>query len=99
MVACFDELAPRFAASHPSIVDKEVIPPFTGEPGDNWIHLICERADDVAAAKEREPVFREWLTGCLASRGYPANSLPSLKLSFTSLEDIEAGGGRFYYFR
>jgi hypothetical protein len=43
--------------------------------------------------------LRYLVIDAMARRGFPAEAQDSLRLFFASREDIEAGGGRFCYFR
>ena len=91
--------AEAFKDSGHRVVDREVIPPFDGSPEDMWVCLISSTAEEAQAAREEAPALEERARAVLATRGYPAEALPSFRLYFTSVPEIEAGGGRFYYFR
>jgi hypothetical protein len=83
------------------IVDVEVIPPFDGSPEDMWVWLIFATPEMAASASEPDTssILEERARELLAAREYPADALPSLRLRYTSSPEIEAGGGRFYFFR
>jgi hypothetical protein len=83
------------------IVDVEVIPPFDASPADMWIWLIFETPEMAASAGESytSAMLAERAKEVLVNRGYPANALSSLRLRYTSVPEIEAGGGRFSFFR
>jgi hypothetical protein len=84
----------------PGIVDVEVIPPLDGSPHNILAWFICATRAEVApfrAATLSAATSR--LRGTLLAAGLPAAAASSLRTDITSLEDIEAGGGRFAYFR
>ena len=99
MLACFDDLRESFAERDPPIVDREVIPPFCGKPDDMFIWLICEHHDDVSRMSDDADALASLLRSRMTSRGFPESAVDTVGVSFTSLQDIEAGGGRFYFFR
>jgi hypothetical protein len=43
--------------------------------------------------------FEERARTVLAAQGFPDNAVSTFRLGYTSWTEIEAGGGRFYYFR
>lgn len=81
-------------------VDCEIIPPFDGSPDDIFVWFICDtillrerfRADALSAATERLRIMA-------VEAGFPLSSAETLRSDVTSKEDIEKGGGRFYFFR
>jgi hypothetical protein len=99
LVACFDDLRPHFGVRSPPIVDREVVPHFDGRPDDMFIWFICERAVDVAPAEAQRLELQAAVQERMTAGGFPKQAVDSLRSGVTSLEDINAGGGRFYYFR
>jgi hypothetical protein len=99
LVACFDDLRSVFAARLPAIVDREIMPQFDGRPDDMFIWFICERAADVPLAETQRLELQAAVQERMTTRGFPKQAVESLRCGVTSLEDIDAGGGRFYYFR
>ncbi|MFI6240033.1 hypothetical protein ACIBEF_09175 [Micromonospora sp. NPDC050795] len=91
--------AEAFKDSGHRIVDLEVIPSFDGSSDEMCSWLIFSTVEEAQAAREEAPALEERARAVLAQRGYPTEALPSFRLSFTSVPEIEAGGGRFYYFR
>jgi len=99
MVACFDDLRKEFGVHHPPVVDREIMPQFSGSPDDMFLWFICEKADDVQRLKSNEGPLKSRIQDRMKIRGFPNSATDSLQVGSTSLEDIEEGGGRFYYFR
>ncbi|MEU4476161.1 hypothetical protein [Micromonospora sp. NPDC023888] len=91
--------AEAFKDSGHHVVDLEVIPSFDGSSEEMRAWLIFSMVEEAQAAREEAPALEERARAVLAKRGYPAEALPSFRLYFTSVPEIEAGGGRFYYFR
>jgi hypothetical protein len=99
LVACFDDLRPAFARRCPPIVDREIMPHVGGRPDDLFIWFICERALDVPLAQSQRLELQAAIQERMTAHGFPEEAVDTLQSGVTSLEDIEAGGGRFYYFR
>jgi hypothetical protein len=99
LVACFDELRPAFARRSPPIVDREIMPHLDGRPDDIFIWFICERAADVTLAEAHRRELQAAIQERMVAHGFPKHAVDTLQSGVTSLEDIEVGGGRFYYFR
>lgn len=84
----------------PGIVDAEVIPPFDGSPDGIFVWFICTTRAEVAPFRANALTSStSKLREALLSAGFPAAAVSSVRTDVTSLEDIEAGGGRFAYFR
>ena len=83
-----------------SFVDFEVVPPLDGSPDGIFLWFICEKALD--AKKFKREALRA-ATNKVRSRmikcGFSPESAESLCSDVTSSQDIEAGGGRFSFFR
>ncbi len=81
-------------------VDCEVIPPFDGSPDGIFVWFIC---DSVTTRDRFRTHAISYATGRLRTlvveAGFPAASAETLQTDVTSNEEIEAGGGRFYFFR
>jgi hypothetical protein len=99
LIACFDDLRAEFSAMEPPILDREVIPDLAGSPNGLVLWLICAKSADVPRMSSQSDALRHLVTDAIARRGFAAEARDSLRLLFTSHEEIEAGGGRFYYFR
>jgi hypothetical protein len=99
LIACFDDLSGEFTAIVPAILDREVIGGFSGNPNGLALWLICAKSADVPRMSLQHEALRRLVTGAMERRGFSAEARDSLRLFFTSHEDIEAAGGRFYYFR
>ncbi|WP_214108244.1 hypothetical protein [Acrocarpospora catenulata] len=82
-------------------VDLQIIGPFDGSPDDVSVWLIFDTAEQ--AEQVRTPaVLAEYLDharAVLRRAGYPQSGVDTLGMAATSLPEIEAGGGRFFYFR
>lgn len=78
-------------------VDHEVIPSFDGEPNRLFAWFICEHH----AAKERFDLqsASEALKNKMRDAGFPQNAVETVRTGVTSHTEIQAGGGRFYFFR
>ena len=99
LLGCFDDLRGEFAATDPPIVDREVIPDLAGGPNGLALWLICAKSDDVPRMSSQYDALRRLVTNAMGRRGFATEAQDSLRLLFTSQEEIGARGGRFYYFR
>jgi hypothetical protein len=83
------------------VADVEVVPNLDGSPENMWAWLIFEDPEVAQTAGQPDSSVRleERARVALASRGFPVDALPSFHLRYTSLPEIEAGGGRFSFFR
>jgi hypothetical protein len=62
--------------------------------------FIVQKRAEISGFRERAlKAITTQLRELLAARGYPSQALAGLRSDVTSMEDIEAGGGRFYFFR
>jgi hypothetical protein len=83
-----------------AFVDVEVIRPFNGSPEGIFVWFICAKRAEVSPFRtDSLSIGTANLREALLSAGFPALGAFSLRTDVTSLEDIEAGGGRFAYFR
>lgn len=99
LVACFEDLRTSFSARSPAVVDCEIIPNFDGRPAEMVIWFICQRAIEVPLAEGQKDQLQTEVQKRMIARGFPKRAVQTLLSAVTSLEDIEAGGGRFYFFR
>jgi hypothetical protein len=92
---------PLFADLGFEPVDVEVIPPLDGSPEDVFAWLIFESPDQAARAREPSTaaMLVERARNQIVLAGFPADAATSFGMDFTSTPDIEAGGGRFAFFR
>jgi hypothetical protein len=88
-----------FADLGHAVVDREVIPPFDGRPDDIAVHLVVATRAEADAARADLPRLAERAKAGLRDAGFPVAALATLAVLVTSYEEIEDGGGRFYYFR
>jgi hypothetical protein len=90
-----------FADLGVAVVDVEVIPRLDGDPRDMFAWLIFATVKEATAAAG--PASKVALLGracrLLGERGFPAEALATFDIGCTSLPEIEAGGGRFSFFR
>jgi hypothetical protein len=99
VVGCARQLSQHLALPVP-FVDVEVIPPFDGSPDGISVWFICARRVQTPSFRtDSLAIATTELRKALLSAGLPATGAASLRTAVTSLEDIEAGGGRFAYFR
>jgi hypothetical protein len=78
-------------------VDEKVIPNFDGDPNGLAAWFICEHC----TAKEQFDLHAstEELKNKMRGAGFPQRAMETLRTRVTSQADIQAGGGRFYFFR
>jgi hypothetical protein len=79
------------------IVDQEVIPSFDGEPNGLVAWFICEHTN--AAEDFDLHAMTEALRSKMQDAGFPQSAVETLRTSVTSQSEIQAGGGRFFFFR
>jgi hypothetical protein len=82
-----------------TVADVEVMPHFDGRPEDMFAWLIFATREEAEAAKRATARLEARARALLAEGGFPAEALASFGLGYTSQPEIEAGGGRFYFFR
>ncbi len=99
MVDCVERLRRSGACAVP-FVDAEVMPPFDGRPNGIFVWFICEtEALKRQFREETLSIATERLRYLASEAGFSRSSADSLQTDVTSSEEIEAGGGRFYFFR
>jgi hypothetical protein len=78
-------------------VDQEVIPSFDGDPTRIVAWFICE----TYPAKERFDLQASTaaLRDKMRDAGFSQDAIETLRTSVTSQTEIQAGGGRFAFFR
>jgi hypothetical protein len=78
-------------------VDQEVVPNFDGTPNEMSAWFICEHY----AAREKfdAEAATVALKDKLRSAGFPQGGVETLRTRVTSQTEIQAAGGRFYFFR
>ena len=96
-----ETLIPRFERLDPPIVFHHYFGAFSGGPGMTiWYAFKDRAAKDRAIAAGIDEHIRRQTESVLVERGYPSHAVPlELQIEFTSDEEIEAGGGRFGFFR
>jgi hypothetical protein len=87
----------RLRAARLRFVDEEVMGDFNGSPDKMSIWFICEHF----YARERFDLqgATEALKSKMLDAGFPQSSIDTLRTRATSLAEINARGGRFYFFR
>jgi len=78
-------------------VDQEVIPNFDGTPNGISVWFICEHY--YATERFDAQSATEALKNKLRNAGFPQDAVETLQTRVTSQTEIQAGGGRFYFFR
>ena len=78
-------------------VDQEVIPNFDGSPEGIFAWFICEHFS--AREKFDLQAATDALKHKLRDAQFPQSALETLRTGVTSQTEIEAGGGRFHFFR
>jgi hypothetical protein len=83
-----------------AFADYEVIPDFTGSPEGMFVWFICDtRALKLQFRDGALISCSDKLRSMAIAAGFPETAAASLMTDVTSKEDIEAGGGRFAFFR
>ena len=78
-------------------VDQEVLPNFDGSPKGIFAWFICEH--HYAREKFDLQTATEALRNKLRDAEFPQGAVETLRTGVTSQTEIQAGGGRFYFFR
>jgi hypothetical protein len=81
-------------------VDWEVMPPFDGSPDGIFVWFICQTIalkDRFRRESLRDATLR--LRTMAVESGFPSAAAETLQSDVTSAEEIDTGGGRFYFFR
>lgn len=99
MIECLRRMRADDELSVP-FVDWEVIPPFDGSAEDIFVWFICAtralkdgfRAECLDEATKR-------LRTKVVAEAFPHAAAETLRSDATSVEEIDAGGGRFHFFR
>jgi hypothetical protein len=100
VVDCLKDLRKRTGFIAVPFNDYEVLPSFDGRPDDIFVWFICETKTDANRFRESSlPDATDALKTELSARGFPQAALASMKSDCVSAQEIEAGGGRFFYFR
>lgn len=84
-----------------SVVDVEILPDLSGAPDGMCGYLIFESRAEVKRAQRpgAASTLESKVRSGLADAGFPSSAIASFEIRTTSLPDIEAGGGRFHFFR
>ena len=97
---CLSKLRTRPELLSVPFTDYEVIPPFDGLPDNMFIWFICTTRSEAERFRRISlDAATARLKKDLIERGFPSAALDSLQSDCVSTEEIDAGGGRFYYFR
>jgi hypothetical protein len=85
-----------FDALGHAVVDVEIVPALDGSPADMRAWLIFRTPDEAHAASAPSAAERleAHARALLGGAGFPEDALPSFRLAFTSLPEIDAAGGR-----
>jgi hypothetical protein len=84
-----------------TIVDVEIVPQFSGAPDGmcGWLIFASRNEAKRARAPSTATKIESKARSALVEAGFPPSSVGSFEVRYTSLPEIEAGGGRFYFFR
>ena len=82
-----------------SLQDVEVVPGFLGEPEHMVGWLIFASGREAKRALGLALQLERRVKAALRASGFPSGAVDSFELKYTSQTEIEAGGGRFYFFR
>jgi hypothetical protein len=95
------EVMPQFERLDPPVTYHTYFGDFSGGPGMTiWFGFTDRAAKDRAQSSGLTARVRSETEAALVRHGYPKESITTdLFLDFTSQEEIEAGGGEFYFFR
>ena len=96
-----EELLPRFESLEPPVAYHTFFGDFSGKPGMTIWFAFADRGARARAEQSGVAAqIRRETEEALVRHGYPQEALATdLLLDFTSDEEIEAGGGRFAFFR
>jgi hypothetical protein len=81
------------------IEDVEIIPGTFDGPDRMNCHLIFATREEAAMAAAVASKYEQRVHALLTEFGFPSWAVPSFRVWFTSLPEIEEGGGSFNYFR
>jgi hypothetical protein len=84
-----------------SITDVEIIPDFNGTPDGmfGWLIFASRKEAKLARSPRVAAKILAKVRAALVDAGFLQHSAGSFQIGFTSLPEIEAGGGRFGFFR
>ena len=100
VVDCLKTLREHNSLFSVPFIDHEVIPNFDGTPDEIEVWFICTTKRDSDRFREECLVAAtDALKAELTVREFPHQGIITLTTNCVSNEEIEAGGGRFYYFR
>ena len=100
VVECLQELRENATALPIHFVDYEVLPPFDGRAEDIFVWFICQNRIEKEQFRQRSlEAATVALTEMLKQKSFPESAISSLRTGVTSQQEIEEGGGRFYFFR
>jgi len=77
--------------------DQEVVPGLDGDPNGMFAWFICGHHAEKEKFELRNAI--EALKTKMRDAGFPRSAIDTLRGGVTSETEIQAGGGRFYFFR
>ncbi|HVU15276.1 MAG TPA: hypothetical protein VHD32_00010 [Candidatus Didemnitutus sp.] len=100
MATCLAEAEQDQLGSPCPVVDHELIASFSGSPDDMCVWFVCRTDEEkqLFADTERSR-FVSGLRRKMIAAGFPDSAVATLTTKLTSREEVDAGGGRFYFFR
>jgi hypothetical protein len=84
-----------------AVQDVEIVPQLSGAPEDmfGWLIFATRRDADGARSPRAAEKILSKVRHDLAQAGFPAQAIATFQIGLTSTPEIEAGGGRFAFFR
>jgi hypothetical protein len=84
-----------------TIVDVEILPQLSGDPDGmcGWLIFASQAEARLARAPAKAATLESKIRAALVGDGFPISSVGSFEVRYTSVPEIEAGGGRFAFFR
>jgi hypothetical protein len=84
-----------------TIVDVEILPQLSGDPDGmcGWLIFVSRAEATRARAPAKARKIESKVRAALVDDGFPTSSVGSFEVRYTSVPEIEAGGGRFAFFR
>jgi hypothetical protein len=84
-----------------SIVDVQIVSQFGEDPNGMFGYLIFASRAEMRRARKpgATRTIEAKVRAALACAGFPSEAIPIFQVKTTSLPEIDAGGGRFNFFR
>jgi hypothetical protein len=100
MTECLASVERERATSPCPVVDHELIASLAGSPDGMFVWCICRTDEEKRLFQDTEQSrFLAALKKRMIEAGFPGSAVTSVQTRVVSQEEVEAGGGRFYFFR